>query len=93
MAKELCHSRKALNNIQNVDNNKCLKWCLVKYLNPAHHHPARITNIDKGFARNFEFKDIKFPVKITDTRKVEKKSCISVSAFGYENREKLSIYV
>ena len=59
-------------NIQNIDDNECFKWCLVRYLNPADHHPARITKADKDFAKRLDFKDIKFPVKIRDIHKIEK---------------------
>ena len=45
--KELDHSRKGLINIQNTDDNECFKCCLVRYLNPANHPPARITKADK----------------------------------------------
>ena len=48
-------------NIQNIDNNECFRWCLVRYLYHADHHPARITNPDKNFAKERSFKDIKFP--------------------------------
>ena len=66
MPKELDHTRKALINIQNTDDNECFKWCLVRYLNLANYHPTRITKADKDFAKRFDFKDIKFPVKIRD---------------------------
>ena len=39
-SKELDHLRKGLINIQNIDNNKSFKWCLVRYLNPADRNPA-----------------------------------------------------
>ena len=29
--KELVHPRKGLINIQNIDDNECFKWCLVRY--------------------------------------------------------------
>ena len=48
------------------------KWCLVRYLNPANHHPAKFTNNGKGFAKRIDFKDIKFPVKTRDINKIEK---------------------
>ena len=35
LPKELNHSRKGLTNIQNIDDNKCFKWCLVGYLHPV----------------------------------------------------------
>ena len=35
----------------------------------------------------------KFPVKIRDIHKIEKKNSISISVFGYENKEKHPIYV
>ena len=33
LSKELDHPRKGLINIQNIDDNECCKWSLVRYLN------------------------------------------------------------
>ena len=74
MLKELDHPRKGLINIQNIDDNECFKWCLVRYLN---HHPAGITKSDKEFTKRLDFKDIKFPVKTRDIQKIEKKELYS----------------
>ena len=71
-------------NIQNIDDNECL----VKYLNPANHHPARTTKADKDFAKTLDFEDIKFPVKVRDIHKIEEKNSTGISVFGYENKEK-----
>ena len=60
-------------NIQNIDNNECFKWCLVRYLNPADHHLARITKVDKAFSKILDFKYITFPFKVGDIRKIEEK--------------------
>ena len=76
-----------LNNTQNNCNSKYLKWCLVRYLNPADHDYPRIKKIDK----KLDFKDKNFPVEIRDFCKREK--CISNIVFSYKNREKLPIYV
>ena len=46
-------------NIQNIVDNECFKRCLIKYLNPADHHPARIIKADKDFFKKHDFKDIK----------------------------------
>ena len=54
---------------------------------------ARITKADKDFSKSLDFKDIKFPVKVRDINKIEKKNSIGISAFGYENKEKHPIYV
>ena len=59
-------------NIQNTDDNECIKWCLVRYLYPEDHNPARITKADKDFAKRIDFKGIKFPVKIRDIHKIKK---------------------
>ena len=67
------HPRKGLINIQNIDNNECFKWGLVSYLNPAGRNPARMTKADKEFAKKLDLKNIKFPVKIRDIHKFEKK--------------------
>ena len=59
-------------NIQNIDDNECLKWCIVRYLNPADHHPVRIARADNDFLKKLDFKDIKFPAKIRDIQKIKK---------------------
>ena len=61
-------------NIQNIYDNKCFKWSIVRYLNSANHQPARIIKTDKDFAKKFDSKDIDFPVKIRDIHKIEKKT-------------------
>ena len=90
LPKELDHPRKGLINVQNTDDSECFKWCLVRYLNSADHSRRRITKDDKDFAKRPDFKNIKFPVKITDIHKIEKKNSIGISVFGYENKEKIS---
>ena len=63
------------------------------WLNPADHHPERTRKADKDVAKRLDFKDIKLPVKIRNIRKIEIKNSIGISVFGYENKEKHSIYV
>ena len=94
LPRELDHPRKGLINIQNTDDNECFKWCLVRYLNPADHNPRRTTKADTDFAKRLDLKDIKFPVKISEIHKIEKKkNSIGISVFGSENKEKHQIYV
>ena len=57
-------------NIQNIDDNECFKWCLVRYLNPTDHYPARITKIVKDFAKKLNFKVMKFHVKVREIEKM-----------------------
>ena len=80
-------------NNQNVDDNECFKWSLVRDLNSEDHHQARITKADKDFGKKLAFKGIKFPVQIRDIHKIEKKNSNGISVFVYENKEKHSIYV
>ena len=54
---ELDHPRRDLINIQNIDDNECFNWCLVRYLHTADHNLARATKADKGFAKELDFKD------------------------------------
>ena len=80
-------------NIQNIDDNECFEWCLVRYLHPADHNTKRITKAHKDFSKKLDFKNIKFPVIVRDIHKIEKKNFIGISVFGYENKEKHPIYV
>ena len=80
-------------NIQNIDDNECFKWSIVRYLHPADRNPARITKAHQEFAKKLHFKDIKVPVKVRDIHKIEKKNSSGINVFGYENKEKHPIYV
>ena len=80
-------------NIQNVGDSQYFNWTLARYWNLADYYPASIANSDKRFTKNFDFKDIKLPVKIREIYKIEKMNSIGISVFGYENKEKHSIYV
>ena len=86
--KELDHPKNCLINIQNIIDNECFKWCLVRYSHPADHHPARTRQVDKLYGGKLDFKDIKFPLKVRDIHKIEKKNSISISVFGYKNKKK-----
>ena len=55
--------------------------CLVKYLNPIDHNPKRITKVDKLYGDKLDFKDIKFPAKVRDIQKLERKSFIYITVF------------
>ena len=66
-------------NIQNIDDNECFKWSLVRSLDSADRNSVRTTNVDKEFPKKLDFKDIKFPVKFSNIHKSEKKNFISIS--------------
>ena len=68
MTNELDHLKKGLIIIQNFDDNKCLKWCLVRYLHLEEHHPEKIREIVKLFGD-----DLGFEVNIKYIHKIEKK--------------------
>ena len=44
---------------------------MVRYLHPTDHNPKRIKNADKFYEAKLDFKDIKFPFKVTDIHKIE----------------------
>ena len=73
LPKELDHPENSLINIQNIDDNEGFNgfWSHTN-LHPADHHLSRIRKDDKNFARELNFEDIKFPVKIRDVDKIEK---------------------
>ena len=65
-------------NIQNFDDTERFKWCLIRYLNPVNHHPAKIRKVDKLFADELDLEDIKFPVKVKDVHKIEKRILLAL---------------
>ena len=74
-------------NTENIDDNECFKWCLVRYLQPADHNTSRILKADNDFARQLDFKDIKFSFKVRNIHKIVRKNSIGISVFGYESKD------
>ena len=60
-------------NLQNIDVNDYFKWILVRDLHPADDHPAQTKTAGKKFAKNLDFKDTKFPVRVRYIHKIEKR--------------------
>ena len=93
LSKELENPQKELANIQNIDDNECFLWYLVRYLNPVDYQSARIAKADKDFANRLDFKDIKFPVKVRKleiyTKLKKKKNSIGISVSGFENKKNI----
>ena len=85
LLKKLDYPRKGLINIQNIDDNECFKWHIVRHLNLAAN--LLITKVDQDFAQKLGFKDIKLPVKTRDIHETEKKNSIKISVLDYENKE------
>ena len=65
-------------NIQSIGDNKCFKWCLVRYLHPAYHHPAIIRKVDKLFGDKLDIENIELPVKTKDIHKIDNRSLVSL---------------
>ena len=61
---------------------------IVRYLNSTDPYPERITKADKELAERLDFKDIKFPAKISGIHKIEKENHIGISVFVCENKKK-----
>ena len=66
--------KKAIINIQNKDD-KCFMWSILRYLHPRgiNQHPKRLTDL-KQYENDLNFKNITFPVKLTDISKFEKQN-------------------
>ena len=56
LPKKLNHPRKGLINIQNIDDNECFKWYLVRHLNHANHHLVRNTKAYRDFTKKLDSK-------------------------------------
>ena len=66
---------------------------LSQILKSRRSSPSKNYKNWQRFCQKAWFKDKKFPVKIRDIHRIEEKNSISISVFGYENKEKHPISV
>ena len=76
-------NKKAIINIKNGDQ-QCFKWCITRALNPVVKDSERITKILRLQAEKLNWKDLKFPMELTQISRFEKLNEVSVNVFGYE---------
>ena len=81
---ELKNPKKGLINIKNKDD-KCFRWCHIRYLNPQERNPQRIKKEDKEIINELNYDGIDFPLSQKHYNKVEKQNNIRINVFGYEN--------
>ena len=65
---------------------------MARHLHPVYLHPARIRKFIKICGDKLNFKDIKFPVRVGDIHKIDKKNSVSINVFRYENKKKYPVY-
>lgn len=84
LTKELNNPMKKLINMQNLENNECFRWCLIRYLNPVGKNPLRISKAHKNYVDELRFKEIKCPVIVKDYANNEEMNTIAINVVIYE---------
>ena len=91
LPKVVGNSLKGVANIQK-EKDKCFRWCFIRYLNSANKAPTKIRNDDKDFAKQLNFKSVKFAVHKKNYAAIENQNDISINVFRYENKTRYHIY-
>jgi hypothetical protein len=81
-------NKKAIINIKNNDD-KYFLWSVLAALHPADDHVDRVskyTQYENEF--DYAFKDIEFPVKLSDISKFEKRTNISINVYFFNDAKK-----
>jgi hypothetical protein len=86
LPEDISNSKCGLINIRN-DDNMCFVWCHVRHLRPKDRRATTITVKDREFELGLDYKDIEFPVKISDIDKIERRNKINISVLGYKGRK------
>ncbi|CAB3980253.1 Gastrula zinc finger [Paramuricea clavata] len=83
---DISNPKCGLINMKNNDN-LCFLWSHVRHLRPKVRRATTITQKDRDFITNLDYKDIDFPVKISDIDKIERRNSINISVFGYSGKK------
>ena len=65
---------------------------LSQILRSVNKNAAKTKNVDKEYAKQIDFKGLKFPVHKRDYAKREKQNNIFINVFGYDDETPYSIY-
>ena len=76
---------KGLINLKHKDD-KCFKWCHVRFTNPQNNNADRKKIQDEKIAEDLDYRGINFPMKVRYYEIIEERFNINVNIFGYGNR-------
>ena len=82
-------NKNAIINMKNQDE-ECLKWCVLRALNPKDIHPERVDKDLKSKQDTINMKGIRYPVNFRDIDRFESQNPnISISVVGYNKDERV----
>ena len=71
-------------------DEECLKWCVLRALNPKDIHPERVDKDLKSKQDTINMKGIRYPVNFRDIDRFESQNPnISISVVGYNKDERV----
>ena len=76
----------------NIKDDQCFKWAVLSALHPVQKHADRLTKYIR-YEDELNFTGIDFPVKRINIPKFEKLNNMSITLFGYEEKQLFPIYV
>ena len=86
---EALKNKNAIINMKNQDE-ECLKWCVLRALNPKDIHPERVDKDLKSKQDTINMKGIRYPVNFRDIDRFESQNPnISISVVGYNKDERV----
>ena len=77
---------KAVINVKNMNDNKCILWSLLAYLHPVAQNPERIAKYYQ-YVDEVNMNGVSFPTPLKDVRKIEQNNNLSINVLGYEPRD------
>ena len=79
-------SKKAVLNIKNFEDNKCIMWCLLAHLHPTQDNNTRVSKYEP-YVNELNMSGVNFPTPVNDIRKIEQNNNLSVNVLGYDPRD------
>ena len=78
-------NKKAIINVQNVNDNECFKWAITSAIYPVASGSANRVVKYRENSKKFDWDGISFPTTLREIDKFERQnSTVSVNVFGYE---------
>lgn len=78
--------KQSIVNIQNVDDDQCLKWCLLAHLHPVEKDKHRVSKY-RQYENELNFDGIEWPCSYTQISKVEQQNNLTINVFGFDEEE------
>ena len=80
--------KRAIVNVQNHDDEKCILWSILAHFHPAERNGERVGKY-RPYEDELDMTGVSYPTPLQDIGKIESQNNLTINVFGYDKKDQI----